>query len=211
MIHDFSPFLLRFEDIGIGFFGPDFGIRWYGLSYLTGFLVAYIMILWLVSRQRAGFEGSQVGDFVTTVAISILLGGRFGYCLFYSPNLLVNFRASFPWWGFFAVHEGGMASHGGIIGAILACIVFAHRHQLNSFYLMDLCSFVAPIGIFFGRVSNFINGELVGRPIGADFPYGVKFPQDMNNWINDSPEKLKGLSSVIEKVGLTKEQWLEAL
>lgn len=87
MVHNFSPFALRFEDIGISFFGPEFGFRWYGLAYMMGFIAGYFLIYWLSKRQRAGIDANNLADFVSYVAIGILVGGRLGYCLFYSPDL----------------------------------------------------------------------------------------------------------------------------
>jgi len=209
MVHNLSPFLLRFEDIGINWFGPDFGIRWYGLAYMAGFVIGYLILNWLTPRQRAGLDQHNAGDFVSYVAIGILVGGRLGYCLFYSPDLFTNFKSSPPFWGVLAVNQGGMASHGGIIGVIVACWLYSRRYSVNWLYLMDLVALVGPIGIFFGRIANFINGELVGRPAEAGFSLGVKFPQDMYAWVVGQPQKLKDLAEVVDHLGIKKDQWLE--
>jgi phosphatidylglycerol:prolipoprotein diacylglycerol transferase len=199
-VHDLNPFAIQFSE--------DFGIRWYGLSYMLGFLCAYLLIRWLTYRQRAGLNPGMVGDFITYVAIGTLVGGRLGYVLFYAPDLFLKFKSEFPFWGVFAVNEGGMASHGGMIGIVIACLLFARRSGVNSSYLLDLVSVAGPIGVFFGRIANFINGELVGRPAPGDFPLPVKFPQDIVNWPTLEPAKLNGLAAVMDKIGINREQWL---
>jgi len=202
-VHDLNPFAIQFSE--------HFGIRWYGLSYMVGFICAYILIRWLTYRQRAGLNPNMVGDFITYVAIGTLVGGRIGYVVFYAPDLFLKFKAEFPFWGVFAVNEGGMASHGGMIGIVIACLFFARRSGVNFLYLLDLVSVAGPIGIFFGRIANFINGELVGRPAPDDFAYSVKFPQDITNWPTVDASKLNGLVDVVDKVSVTREQWLGML
>jgi phosphatidylglycerol:prolipoprotein diacylglycerol transferase len=200
MVHSLSPFLLQFTD--------TFGIRWYGTAYLAGFIFAYFIISWLSERQNAGLSRALVGDFITTAAIGTLVGGRLGYALFYAPDLFVKFKTDFPYWGLLAVNEGGMASHGGMIGIVTACLFFARRYRINSLYLLDVACIAGPVGVFFGRIANFINGELVGRPAPEDFPLGVKFPQDMWQWPHAEPGKLSALADAAEKSGIGREQWL---
>lgn len=201
MVHSLSPFLLQFSE--------NFGVRWYGLSYLIGFLLAYLIISWLAERQNAGLNRVLVGDFITSVAIGTLVGGRLGYCLFYAPELFVKFKSDFPFWGVLAVNEGGMASHGGIIGIIVASLIFARKYRLNSLYSLDLVAVAGPLGVFFGRIANFINGELVGRPAPENFAFGVRFPQDMWMWPASEPQKLEGLADAIEKAGMNRDSWLQ--
>ena len=202
MVHDLSPFLLRISG--------DVGIRWYGLSYITGFVLAYFLIRWLANRQRVGLTAEKVGDFVTYGAIGVMVGGRLGYCVFYSPDLFLKFKSTFPFWGVLALNEGGMASHGGMIGLAVACMYFAHKNGLSLLYLLDLASISGALGIFFGRLANFINGELVGRPVEGTFPFTVKFPQDILYWPNTDVSKLGELAVVADKVpGLARDQWLQ--
>lgn len=201
MVHDFDPFALRISG--------DFGVRWYGLSYMAGFICAYLMIRWLAQRQRSGLTLQMVGDFITYGAIGTLVGGRLGYVMFYGPDLFLKFKSSFPFWGVLAVNEGGMASHGGIIGIVLACFLYARKYSVNGLYLLDLVSVVGPIGVFFGRIANFINGELVGRPCDPTYPLAVKFPQDIFSWPGQDMAKVAELTPVVEKVGVSREQWLE--
>ncbi len=201
MVHSLSPFIIQFSD--------NFGIRWYGTAYLMGFICAYFLISWLCERQNAGLTRAMVGDFITAAAIGTLVGGRVGYALFYAPDLFVKFKPEFPYWGLLAVNEGGMASHGGMIGIVLACLIFARRHRINSLYLFDLACIAGPIGVFFGRIANFINGELVGRPAPDGFPLGVKFPQDMWLWPHDDISRLSSLSDAAEKIGINRQDWFK--
>jgi phosphatidylglycerol:prolipoprotein diacylglycerol transferase len=201
MVHNLSPFLIQFTE--------TFGVRWYGLSYLVGFLLAYLIISWLVERQSSGLNRALVSDFITATAIGTLVGGRLGYCLFYAPDLFLKFSSNFPFWGVLAVNEGGMASHGGIIGIILATIYFARKYRINSLYALDLTAVAGPMGVFFGRIANFINGELVGRPAPENFPLGVKFPQDMWTWPGADQQRLTGLVDAAEKVGVSRDQWFQ--
>ena len=203
MVHNLDPFAWQISG--------DFGIRWYGLSYMMGFICAYLLIKWLAERQRMGLSGQMVGDFVTYAAIGTLVGGRLGYVIFYSPDLFLKFKSAFPFWGVLAVNEGGMASHGGMIGIVLACLLFARKYSINALYLFDLVATVGPIGVFFGRIANFINGELVGRPCDPSFPLAVKFPQDIYAWPQQGVEKLAELSPVVENVGVTSTQWADLL
>lgn len=200
MVHDLSPFLWRISG--------EFGIRWYGLSYMVGFIVSYFVVRWLADKQRVGLTPEMVGDFITYAAFGTLIGGRLGYCLFYSPDLFLSFRSTFPFWGVFAVNEGGMASHGGIMGIAAAIFLFARKHGLSTVYLLDVACVAGPLGVIFGRLANFVNGELVGRPADPGFPFAVKFPQDILNWPNENLAQLTNLSVVVEKMGVARDAWL---
>lgn len=203
MVHTLDPFLWQIYG--------NFGIRWYGMAYLAGFICAYLLIHKMAVRNKAQIPVRLVSDFITYCAIGILVGGRVGYVLFYSPDLLWQFKSEAPFWGLLAVNEGGMASHGGMLGLITACILFARAHRLNTLHLFDWVSICGPIGIFFGRIANFINGELVGRPCDPNFPLGVKFPSDIFMWPTQEPAKMNALASVVEKLGLGREAWLSLI
>lgn len=204
-VHDLSPFILKLPETAL--WGDQFGFRWYGFSYMLGFIVAYQLIKWLAQRQRAGLTNAMVGDFITYAAIGVLVGGRLGYCIFYDPNLFFSFKSSFPFWGVLAVNEGGMASHGGVIGVLLACVLFARKHGLNYAYLLDLAAITGPLGFLFGRIANFINGELVGRIAPESFQYAVKFPSDILNWPQYHFDRLSTLTGVAESLGVQASQW----
>ena len=161
-VHNLDPFIVRFSD--------SFGIRYYGLSYVLGFLGA----IWFLHRyQRAGrspFGGNTIGDLITYIVFGVMLGGRLGYFLLYQTELI--FRDPLA---LLRVWEGGMASHGGFLGVVIALWLFARKHQVRFLQVSDLIVTTAPIGLFFGRIANFINGELYGKS--ATVSWAVIFPQ----------------------------------
>jgi phosphatidylglycerol:prolipoprotein diacylglycerol transferase len=138
----------------------------------------------------------MVSDFITFVVLGTMIGGRLGYAIFYSPDLLTDFSGHFPYWGVLRLWEGGMASHGGIAGIVAACAIFAWRYGVDWRHLADLTTLGGSIGIFFGRIANFINGELFGREASPQFPLAVKFPGEMQLWFqHDVERKLSDLTS----------------
>ncbi len=202
-LHNLDPFAIQLP----GFVGEllNGGIRWYGLSYLAGFAIGYLIIKRVLSVGASPLKPTQAMDLVVSIAIGIVLGGRLGYVVFYQPSLFLNFTPdSFPWWGVFKINQGGMASHGGMLGGAAGCAFFAWRQKLlNSFktlHLMDLMAFGAPLGLLFGRVANFINGELIGRACARDFPLAVQFPQEIaETW---TPRQVDELNSAPVTSGL---------
>lgn len=163
-IHNWNPVLLNVA-------GP-LAIRWYGLAYLAGFLGGYRLLRSFSRRGEFGVEESRVGDFVIMLAVyGVLIGGRLGYVLFYGwSDLLFDPLYVFRLW------DGGMASHGGIIGVGLWLLYYAKKNRLRFFHLCDYVCAVVPIGLLFGRLANFINGELWGRV--TDVPWAVIFPME---------------------------------
>ena len=194
-LHTLNPFALKFTD--------TFGIRWYGLAYLAGFLCSYLFIAWLGRRKLTPLPHELASDFVFTVAIGTVIGGRLGYCIFYAPELFSRITSSPPYWGVLAINEGGMASHGGIFGIICACLFYARRHRLSALALFDLCTVGGALGIFFGRLANFVNGELVGRVAPAGYHWAVKFPQDILLWPHSEPARIATLTPVFPLVGIS--------
>lgn len=160
-VHDLSPFLIRFTD--------TLGVRYYGLAYLLGFAGA----AWLLARYaRAGrsqLPVAQLGDLMFALVLGVFLGGRLGYFLLYQPRSLIADPLQL-----LRVWEGGMASHGGFAGVVLALAWFAQSRRLPFLHLGDLAASVAPLGLLFGRIANFVNGELWGRV--SDVPWAVIFP-----------------------------------
>lgn len=193
-VHDLDPFLIQFSD--------TMGIRWYGLAYVTGFICALFFMKWFSEKKISPLTVDQASDFLTSLILGVLLGGRLGYAFFYSPQLLTDFRPNFPFWGVLAVWEGGMASHGGFIGVFVACAYFAWKHRIPFPHLGDLTVVGAMVGIGLGRFANFINGELMGKICAPDFPLAVKFPQDVYRWIGYEPEKLEKLRKPAELLGI---------
>lgn len=202
-VHNLDPFAVEFA--------AGTGIRWYGLSYLCGFLCAYLIISALSKRGGTSLPLAKVSDFIFCVAVGTILGGRLGYCVFYDQTLLTKWSSSFPFWGVLEVHHGGMASHGGIIGIIIACWYFGRKEKLHSIDLLDLVALTGCLGIFFGRVANFVNGELVGRASDSSYIFAVKFPQDIYLWPSLEPERLSSLRHVASLLGYRQESFDEAL
>lgn len=177
-------FLIPFPDIDPVLIqvGP-FAIRWYALAYVAGLLGAWWYILRLIRTPRLWkdppFNGSpqasadQIGDLFVWAAVGVIAGGRLGYVLFYGLVYETEHFLSAPW-RIFAAWEGGMSFHGGALGVVVAIILFARRNKLDIVALGDLVAVAAPIGLFFGRLANFINGELYGRI--TDVPWAVEFP-----------------------------------
>ncbi len=173
-LHNLDPYAVQLWEGG--------PIRWYGLSYLAGFAIAFALVRRVARVGKTTLESQKVGDYVVAVSIGIVLGGRLGYVLFYRPDLLWSFTGAFPFWGVVAINEGGMASHGGILGGILGTLVYARRHGHSWPHLLDLMAFSAPPGLMLGRIANFINGELIGRACSPGLPWAVKFPQEIYRW-----------------------------
>ena len=174
-LHTLDPFLIELPGL------PGGGIRWYGLAYIAGIVAGWLLIRRVATHGRTPLPPDRVTDLVTAVALGLIAGGRLGYCLFYQPSLLWSFEAdAFPWWGVLRINEGGMASHGGMAGACAGVAWFAWRQKMPVLHAFDLIAFAAPAGLFFGRVANFINGELWGRVTTADTPLAVQFPQELS-------------------------------
>jgi len=167
-VHNLNPVLWRITDA--------FQLRWYGLAYLAGFLAAFFLLRSMGRRKLWVLEPDKAGDFIAAMALfGVFLGGRLGYLLFYHlPE--VGWGALLRDPGIiYRVWEGGMASHGGILGIVIFTWFYARKHQVSWTGLGDGVCVVAPIGLFFGRLANFINGELYGR-VCEGVPWAVKFP-----------------------------------
>ena len=157
-------FINNFDPVAIQIFSIE--IRWYSLAYIIG-----IFLGWILSKR---FFISNVelkekfDDFLTFVILGIIIGGRLGYVILYNPNYYLDNLIDI-----FKIWEGGMSFHGGLIGVVLASIYFAKKNNQNFFIYLYVISFVAPIGIFFGRIANFINSELYGTE--TNLPWAVQF------------------------------------
>ncbi len=149
--------------------GP-FAVRWYGLAYVAGFILAALIMRALDKRWRVGLSTDDVLDIVLVAVIGLLAGGRLGYVLFYGAGSYWSDPLSI-----FAFWDGGMSFHGGLVGILLAGAFIARRKGVPALRLFDMGAVGAPIGLFFGRIGNFINGELWGRP--TDVPWGMVFPR----------------------------------
>lgn len=169
----------RLDPVALDFPGP-IDVRWYGLGYLAGFFVAYLILRRLAQRGFLRMEPDAAGDLITALVLGVILGGRIGYILFYD---FADFAANPA--RIFRIWEGGLSFHGGLLGVIVATWWFTRRHKIPFFNLGDGLALAVPFGIFFVRVANFINGELYGRPAGPDVPWAMRFPTD--------PEALRAL------------------
>ena len=167
---DLSPEIFS---ITIGSF--EFALRWYALAYIVGILIAWRLAVTAL-RQPALWPASQpamrpqqVEDLLTWIILGVILGGRLGFVLFYQPGYYLSNPAAI-----LRIWEGGMAFHGGLIGVVLAAWIFALRHGVPRLQMADLVAVSVPPGLMLGRLANFINAELWGRP--TDLPWGVAFP-----------------------------------
>ena len=163
---------IPFPDIGPTLIeiGP-IAIRWYALAYIAGLLLAWQLARTLAKRPPPVVSPERIDDFLLWAAVGVVLGGRLGYVLFYKPAyFLANPMEVLALW------QGGMSFHGGLLGVIVAILAFAARRRLNLFAFADIIAFVTPPGLFFGRIANFINGELWGRA--SDVPWAMVFPHD---------------------------------
>tara|TARA_B100001250_G_scaffold261410_1_gene225186 strand:+ start:860 stop:1657 length:798 start_codon:yes stop_codon:yes gene_type:complete len=162
--HKFDPILISFGFIEI---------RWYSLAYIFGILLGWWLGKKIIDfRLKSKLTTCKIEDFdelITYLIISIILGGRLGYVIFYNFDYYMNNPMDI-----LKIWEGGMSFHGGLIGIIIATYLFAKNNNIKIFNLLDIVACVAPIGLFFGRVANFINGELYGNP--SNMPWSVVFP-----------------------------------
>lgn len=166
---DISP-----EIVTIPLAGYEFAIRWYAMAYLVGLLLGWLLVQHLMRRPalwggEAPMRPAQVEALLTWIILGVVLGGRLGYVLFYQPGYyLENPAQALVLW------HGGMSFHGGFAGVIVAAWLFAGAQGIPRLRLADALAVAAPIGLFLGRIANFINAELWGRPTLA--PWGVVFP-----------------------------------
>ncbi|MEJ2042718.1 MAG: prolipoprotein diacylglyceryl transferase [Reinekea sp.] len=145
-------------------------VRWYGLMYLAGFLAGQYLGIWRAARQSwRNFTQDEVRDLLFYIVMGVILGGRIGYVFFYHIDLFLQNPLYL-----FKIYEGGMSFHGGFLGVAVAVILFARFRRKHIFAVGDFVAPLVPPGLFFGRVANFINGELWGRP--TDVPWGMVFP-----------------------------------
>ncbi len=163
-IHNLNPIIFEFGILSL---------RWYSLAYLVGIIFGWWygkkIILLINNRHNKSYKSDLFDDFITYIIIAIVIGGRLGYVFFYNFDyfILNPLEIFFIW-------NGGMSFHGGLLGIIIATIIFSKKNNFDKLVLLDVISCVAPIGIFFGRLANFINGELYGKP--SDLPWAIVFP-----------------------------------
>ena len=144
-------------------------IRWYALSYIVGILLSWFLILKIIKIKKIDLNSKEISDLVSNCMIGIIIGGRLGYVFFYNPEYYSNNLLEI-----FKIWNGGMSFHGGFIGVIFAVIYSSKLFKIPILTFADLIATVAPVGLFFGRLANFINGELFGRTTNHSF--GIIFP-----------------------------------
>ncbi|MES2987430.1 MAG: prolipoprotein diacylglyceryl transferase [Pseudomonadota bacterium] len=161
---------IRFENLGLSKVALDLGfftIKWYSLAYIAGILIGWWYMNRLLKEPGAPMTKAHADDLVFYATLGIILGGRIGYILFYSPDMLLNPIRAISLW------DGGMSFHGGVLGVALAILLFSRKNKLNWLRVHDYVACVVPFGLFFGRLANFVNGELWGKP--TDVSWGVVF------------------------------------
>lgn len=167
---DLSP-----ELFSISIFGMEFALRWYALAYIAGILIAWRMAVMALRRpalwrdDTPPMKPEQVEDLITWIILGVILGGRLGFVLFYQPSYYLSHPAEIV-----KVWQGGMAFHGGLLGVVIASYLYARRHKIPLLSLGDLVAYTVPPGLLLGRLSNFVNAELWGRP--SELPWAVIFP-----------------------------------
>jgi len=158
----------QFDPVAFAF-GP-LAVRWYGLMYLAGFVFVIVLGKWRVRHGPSyGVTDKDIDDMLFYGVLGVILGGRLGYVLFYEPRFFASHPLEIP-----AVWNGGMSFHGALLGSILAMVLFARRIGADAWSVMDLSAAATPMGLFFGRLANFINAELWGRP--SNVPWAMTFP-----------------------------------
>jgi phosphatidylglycerol:prolipoprotein diacylglycerol transferase len=163
-LHDLDPIIFRIYD--------NVGPRWYGLAYVLAFISGYAIYRALARMGYADLPMAKIGDFITGCALfGVIIGGRLGYVLFYKPDMLREPLSILRVW------EGGMSSHGGMIGIFLFALYYSRRQKISWLNLGDNLVVVAPLGLFFGRCANFINGELYGRL--TNVSWAMQFPKEL--------------------------------
>lgn len=171
----FAAFHLNAVALSIPLFGHHFDIKWYSLAYISGILLGWWYLLKLIATPGSPMARRHADDLVFYATLGIILGGRLGYVIFYAPWMFLDPLQIFRLW------DGGMSFHGGMIGTSIGIILFARRHQLNWLRVHDYLACCVPFGLFFGRIANFVNGELWGKP--SNLPWAIVFPHTVASGI----------------------------
>jgi phosphatidylglycerol---prolipoprotein diacylglyceryl transferase len=180
-VHDLDPLIFRIYD--------NVGPRWYGLAYVLAFICGYLVYRKLAQRGFADLPVAKVSDFITGAALfGVIVGGRLGYVLFYKPEMLREPLSIFRVW------EGGMSSHGGMVGLLAFTFYYAWRHKISWTNLGDNLTVTAPIGLFFGRCANFINGELYGRA--TNVSWAMQFPKELTENLGEAERAIAACTKI---------------
>jgi phosphatidylglycerol:prolipoprotein diacylglycerol transferase len=193
---------LRFADLGLD---PDvfsigfFTLRWYSLAYIAGIVIGWWYLLKLIAQPGAPMARRHADDLVFYATLGIILGGRLGYVLFYAPEMFGAPLRILRLW------DGGMSFHGGVIGTSLGLILFARKHGLNWLRIHDYVACTVPFGLFFGRLANFVNGELWGKP--TDVAWGIVFERTVSSGLEPARHPSQLYEAGLEGVALFALLW----
>ena len=172
------------EIFTISLFGMDFALRWYALAYIAGILIGWRLVVMTIKTPRLWpnntpvMTPAQIEDLLTWVILGVILGGRLGYVLFYQPSYYLQNPLEILY-----IWQGGMAFHGGLVGVIVAGLLYTGRNNIHKLSAADAMALGVPAGLLLGRIANFINAELWGRP--TDLPWGVAFPTQAAQYCPD--------------------------
>jgi phosphatidylglycerol:prolipoprotein diacylglycerol transferase len=184
----FDPVLIQIGPIAI---------RWYALAYICSLLLGWRIMRRLVLRTPAVATMEQTDDFLTWATLGVVLGGRLGYVLFYQPELYLSHPlAALQVW------QGGMSFHGGALGVMVALVIYCRKHAIPLLGFGDRIAIVVPIGLGLGRIANFINGELWGRPAPDWLPWAMIFPNAGPVWLLGRRESIRARFGVLTGVFL---------
>lgn len=175
---------VTFESLGLHPVAVDLGffqIRWYSLAYLAGIIIGWWYLLKLVAQPGSPMARRHADDMVFYATLGIIVGGRLAYIAFYQPTILYDPVDIFKLW------EGGMSFHGGVLGVSLGILIFARREKLHWLRIHDYVACCVPFGLFFGRLANFVNGELWGRE--TDVAWAIRFPEVVNGYLIQGPPR----------------------
>lgn len=165
-------------------------VRWYGLAYVAGLLGGWRYSRWIARWSPSKLVPNDLDDLLVWVTLGVVLGGRAGYVLFYKPAFFIENPLEIP-----LLWHGGMSFHGGLLGVVVAMLLFARRRRVSVWAVTDIVACATPIGLFFGRLANFINGELYGRA--SDVPWAMVFPDGGTESRHPSQLYEAGLEGVV--------------
>ena len=185
-LHRLDPFVFQITE--------TIGLRWYGVAYIAGFFTAWLIFRWMAKSKFSTLRPESAGDLVFACVLGVLVGGRLGYGLFYDPSMFITLTSAFPWWEAASIHHGGMSSHGGIAGVLVTFVVWGRKNNIDALHLLDIGSICTTPGLLYGRLANFVNGELWGNPLPreaqTDSPWwSVKYPSEITDiWLVNPPQ-----------------------
>ena len=193
---------IRFSELGLD---PDvfslgwFSLRWYSLAYIAGIVIGWWYLLKLLAQPGAPMARRHADDLVFYATLGIILGGRLGYVLFYAPEMFASPLRILRLW------DGGMSFHGGVIGTSLGLILFARKHSLHWLRIHDYVACCVPFGLFFGRLANFVNGELWGKP--TDVAWGIVFERTVEGGLEPARHPSQLYEAGLEGIALFAILW----